>query len=218
MITDIKDLRCMQHETFKRRANRCGECRQKHCRCLHENIACSEEKIFVREDASCDLEAQVLPAEQMSRGNALLGKADIEGQQTDIQTHLLSMPSEDVAKMHAAHLDALGHLEKAVRALDVLETGGPLWERAKKLKDDVVASAKVLGKALYEHNKKTWDAVGNTRAGHAVSDAYKAATKQLRRASKSKENEQSVEGVDAQNRPKEAVQNEYMTNLPIVFC
>lgn len=133
----------------------------------------------------------------------------------ELQTKLISMPREDVAQLHAAHLDALSHLERAVQALDVLETGGPLWERAKKLKDDVVARAKVLGKAAYEHNKKAFDAVaktvGNTRAGHAVADAYKAAAKQIRRASGDVH-----EKVDLEK--KKPVTNEYATNLPLIMC
>jgi hypothetical protein len=174
---------------------------------------------------------------------------------TDTTQHIFEPHVSDVstlAQMHDVRLQAAGHLENAVRALsdndepiasaDALTTDKSLLERAKKLKEDIVASATEVANAAAAHNKKAIDAVRRsslgTTLGRAAEHAQKAYLKSKVEHAAQKAAAAAQAAADAHKAAKEAQEradkaaalhaefmtafaadthtNEYFTNLHLI--
>jgi hypothetical protein len=187
----------------------CRNCGERWCRCLHDPNAT---------DAKEDLQSAAL-LDVFSANNKASVFSELE--------------REDIDKLHTVHMEALGHLERVVLALSA-DTGSTsadearkkqgfmhsLLDKAKKLKDDVVASAKVLAHAAVEHQKKATDALRRSSVGKAVNAARAefVKAKQEHAAHQAAIEHQAAEDLQAQDKKarNQPSSNEYMTALPLL--
>ena len=94
------------------------------------------------------------------------------------------MKTEEISKLHQIHMEALGYLERVVTTLgtvagaeaegsDVKANENPgflhrLLKNAKKLKDDMIANAKVLAHQVAKNNEKTTEYLRRSSIGRAL--------------------------------------------------
>ena len=124
------------------------------------------------------------------------------------------MKTEEISKLHQVHIEALGYLERVLTTLgavaDAQEHGSGaeanktpgflhrLLDRAKKLKNHVVANAKVLAQAVAKHNEKTTDYLRRS----SIAKALQAGSSEHDKAEEQHDKQQTL--IEQQQREREA--------------
>jgi len=133
------------------------------------------------------------------------------------------MKTEEINKLHQMHIEALGYLERVVTTLGTVagaEAEGSdaeakqqpgflhrLLHKAKKLKDDIVANAKVLAHQVTKDNKAT-DYLRRSSIGRALH----AGSSEHGRAVEEHDKQQKL--VEQQREEKASAQsNMYLTSI-----
>jgi hypothetical protein len=136
------------------------------------------------------------------------------------------MKTEEISKLHQIHIEALGYLERVVTTLgtvagaeaegsDVKANQQPgflhrLLHKAKKLKDDIVANAKVLAHQVAQDNKKAKDYLRRSSIGRALH----AGSSEHGRAVEEHDKQQQAVDQQRDDAPKAPAQsNIYFTSI-----